>query len=94
MSVVVHPDFQGLGLSRQLLRAFIARMRELGKARIHLMCKERHVPLYQRFGFVYIKRRSRTTAAWPGTRWCSRFRADIGFAAAGPGSERQRIRRS
>ena len=55
MSVVVHPDFQGLGLSRHLLQAFIARMRELGKARIHLMCKERHVPLYQRFGFVYIK---------------------------------------
>lgn len=55
MSVVVHPDFQGLGLSRPLLNAFIARMGELGKARIHLMCKERHVPLYQRFGFVYIK---------------------------------------
>ena len=53
--MVVHPDFQGLGLSRHLLQAFIARMRELGKARIHLMCKERHVPLYQRFGFVYIK---------------------------------------
>lgn len=55
MSVVVHPDFQGQGLSRQLLQAFIARMTELGKARIHLMCKERHVPLYERFGFVYVK---------------------------------------
>ncbi|UCZ83943.1 GNAT family N-acetyltransferase [Pseudomonas sp. L5B5] len=55
MSVVVHPDFQGLGLSRQLLEAFIARMAAAGKARIHLMCKERHVPLYARFGFVYLK---------------------------------------
>ncbi|WP_025126890.1 GNAT family N-acetyltransferase [Pseudomonas sp. PH1b] len=55
MSVVVHPDHQGTGLSRQLLLAFIARMASLGKARIHLMCKERHVPLYQRFGFVYLK---------------------------------------
>ncbi|MGC5701343.1 GNAT family N-acetyltransferase [Pseudomonas sp. NFXW11] len=55
MSVVVHPDYQGLGLSRQLLQAFIAGMTAAGKARIHLMCKERHVALYQRFGFVYIK---------------------------------------
>ncbi|KAF0865225.1 GNAT family N-acetyltransferase [Pseudomonas sp. LD120] len=55
MSVVVHPDFQGQGLSRHLLQAFIARMSELGKARIHLMCKERHVPLYQRFGFHYVQ---------------------------------------
>ena len=55
MSVVVHPDFQGQGVSRQLMQAFIAGMRELGKTRLHLMCKERHVPLYQRFGFVYCK---------------------------------------
>ncbi|MGE7956392.1 GNAT family N-acetyltransferase [Pseudomonas sp. NPDC089530] len=55
MSVVVHPDYQGLGVSRQLLEAFIERMRGLGKASINLMCKERHVPLYERFGFVYLK---------------------------------------
>ncbi|BBN56761.1 N-acetyltransferase [Pseudomonas chlororaphis subsp. aurantiaca] len=55
MSVVVHPDYQGLGVSRRLLEAFIERMRGLGKASINLMCKERHVPLYERFGFVYLK---------------------------------------
>lgn len=55
MSVVVHPDYQGQGVSRQLLEAFIERMRGLGKASINLMCKERHVPLYERFGFVYLK---------------------------------------
>ncbi|AZC65149.1 GNAT family N-acetyltransferase [Pseudomonas chlororaphis] len=55
MSVVVHPDYQGQGVSRRLLEAFIERMRGLGKASINLMCKERHVPLYERFGFVYLK---------------------------------------
>lgn len=55
MSVVVHPDFQGQGVAKRLMHAFIARMREQGKASIHLMCKERHVPLYAGFGFVYLK---------------------------------------
>lgn len=55
MSVVVHPDFQGRGVAKQLMQAFIQRMTEMGKSSIHLMCKERHVPLYQGFGFVYIK---------------------------------------
>ncbi|NKF28692.1 GNAT family N-acetyltransferase [Pseudomonas sp. BGM005] len=55
MSVVVHPDYQGLGLAKRLLGEFIDRMREQGKATIHLMCKERHIPLYAGFGFAYIK---------------------------------------
>jgi ribosomal protein S18 acetylase RimI-like enzyme len=55
MSVVVHPDFQGLGLAKQLMSAFIAHMRELGKIRINLMCREQHVGLYAGFGFAYLK---------------------------------------
>lgn len=55
MSVVVHPDYQGLGLAKRLLGEFIERMRAQGKATIHLMCKERHIPLYAGFGFAYIK---------------------------------------
>ena len=55
MSVVVHPDYQGQGLAKVLLGEFIERMRGLGKASIHLMCKERHIPLYAGFGFAYIK---------------------------------------
>ncbi|MFJ4197079.1 GNAT family N-acetyltransferase [Pseudomonas sp. NPDC089534] len=55
MSVVVHPDYQGQGLAKLLMTAFIERMRGLGKATIHLMCKERHIPLYAGFGFAYIK---------------------------------------
>lgn len=55
MSVVVHPDYQGLGLAKRLLGEFIERMRAQGKATIQLMCKERHIPLYAGFGFAYIK---------------------------------------
>ncbi|APC17951.1 GNAT family N-acetyltransferase [Pseudomonas frederiksbergensis] len=55
MSVVVHPDFQGQGLAKRLMTEFIARMRDLGKIRINLMCKERHVPLYAGLGFAYLK---------------------------------------
>lgn len=55
MSVVVHPDYQGQGLAKRLMAEFIERMRGLKKTHIHLMCKERHVPLYAGFGFAYIK---------------------------------------
>lgn len=55
MSVVVHPDFQGKGYSSRLMAAFIERMAKMGKKTIHLMCKERHVPLYAKFGFGYVK---------------------------------------
>lgn len=55
MSVVVHPDYQGKGYSSKLMAAFIARMRGLGKQTIHLMCKDRHVSLYEKFGFSYVK---------------------------------------
>lgn len=55
MSVVVHPDYQGQGLAKRLISEFIARMRGLNKASIHLMCKERHVAFYAQFGFIYLK---------------------------------------
>ncbi|MFJ7313953.1 GNAT family N-acetyltransferase [Pseudomonas sp. NPDC098747] len=55
MSVVVHPDYQGQGLAKRLLAEFIERMRGMDKATIHLMCKEKHIPLYAGFGFAYIK---------------------------------------
>lgn len=55
LSVVVDPAQQGRGLSRALMEEFINRMKERGKAAIHLMCKEHHVPLYEKFGYLYIK---------------------------------------
>lgn len=53
LSVVVDPAYQGKGLSRALMEAFVAHMRDRGKATIHLMCKSDHVPLYEKFGYRY-----------------------------------------
>jgi GNAT superfamily N-acetyltransferase len=53
MSVVVAPEFQGLGYSKRLMQEFINRMSELGKKTVHLMCKEHFVPFYEKLGFHY-----------------------------------------
>lgn len=55
MSVVVDPAQQGNGLSRALMVEFVQRMRRMGKAAIYLMCKELHVPLYEKFGYRYLR---------------------------------------
>lgn len=55
MSVVVDSAHQGIGLSRALMNEFVDRMRKMGKSAIFLMCKEHHVPLYQRFGYKYLR---------------------------------------
>jgi len=53
MSVVIDPAYQGRGWARPMMRTFVERMRQAGKKRIHLMCKQRHVDLYARQGFQY-----------------------------------------
>jgi ribosomal protein S18 acetylase RimI-like enzyme len=53
MSVVVDPAHQGLGLSTALMSEFVKRMTDAKKETIHLMCKEHHVPLYEKFGYRY-----------------------------------------
>jgi GNAT superfamily N-acetyltransferase len=55
MSVVVDPAHQGRGYSTLLMREFVARMRRAGKATIQLMCKSRHVDLYAKQGYRYVK---------------------------------------
>jgi ribosomal protein S18 acetylase RimI-like enzyme len=55
MSVVIDPACQGKGFAPLLMRAFVDRMRAQGKKTIHLMCKERHIELYRRFGYAYVK---------------------------------------
>lgn len=55
MSVVVDPSHQGEGLSKVLMIEFVERMRRMGKSTIHLMCKEHHVPLYEKFGYRYLQ---------------------------------------
>lgn len=55
MSVVIDPAHQGKGLASAMMGAFVARMRGLGKRTLHLMCKERHVALYERLGYRYVR---------------------------------------
>jgi len=55
MSVVVEPAQQGKGLSRALMVEFVGCMKKMGKSTIYLMCKEHHVPLYERFGYSYLQ---------------------------------------
>ena len=55
MSVVIDPAHQGKGYASPMMRAFVERMRAMGKRTIHLMCKERHVELYARMGYRYVQ---------------------------------------
>ncbi|ARP78089.1 GNAT family N-acetyltransferase [Bordetella genomosp. 6] len=55
MSVAIDPACQGRGYATLMMRAFVARMRALGKRTIHLMCKQRHVALYERLGYRYVR---------------------------------------
>ena len=55
LSVVVDPAHQGEGHARALMDEFVRRMRGLGKATIHLMCRDHHVPLYERLGYRYVR---------------------------------------
>lgn len=55
MSVVIDPAHQGRGLASPMMARFVEQMRQAGKCSIHLMCKERHVGLYQRMGYRYVR---------------------------------------
>ena len=55
MSVVVDPEYQGQGLSTALMVEFSKRMASIEKETIRLMCKEHHVPLYEKFGYRYVQ---------------------------------------
>ncbi|WP_252088757.1 GNAT family N-acetyltransferase [Pseudomonas sp. MWU13-3659] len=57
MSVVLDPAHQGQGQGHagRLMARFVEQMRERGKATIHLMCKDRHVGLYEKLGYRYVR---------------------------------------
>lgn len=55
MSVAIDPAHQGKGYASVMMRTFVAQMSGMGKKSIHLMCKERHVGLYERLGYRYVK---------------------------------------
>ena len=54
LSVVVHPDFQGMGFAKHLMNAFIEKMKGLQKKEIFLICQTSLVDMYKKSGFVYI----------------------------------------
>jgi hypothetical protein len=47
---------KGKGLSAILMHNYVLRMRQLKKESIQLMYKDRHIALYEKFGFRYVKR--------------------------------------
>jgi len=51
LSVAVDPAHQGCGHAGRLLREFAGRMRQAGKSAIHLICREHHIRLYEKFGY-------------------------------------------
>lgn len=55
MSVVIAPAHQGNGYAKPMMREFVRRMVEMDKRTIHLMCKERHVGLYEKLGYRYVR---------------------------------------
>lgn len=55
MSVVIDPAYQGCGYASVMMKTFVQQMRQAGKQTIHLMCKQRHVDLYARQGYRYVK---------------------------------------
>ena len=55
MSVVVDAAFQKNGYASNLLANFIHKMKNLGKSSIHLICLTKHIKLYEKHGFKYIK---------------------------------------
>ena len=54
------------------MEEFLGRMTELGKAEVHLICKEPLVPLYESFGFTYLRP---SASAHGGATWHEMARA-------------------
>lgn len=52
-SLAVLPEFQGNGISKQLMKGFIDVSRDLGKEKILLICKSELISYYQNYGFSY-----------------------------------------
>jgi len=52
-SLAVLPEFQGNGISKQLMARFIEVSKTLKREKILLICKSGLVPYYQNYGFLY-----------------------------------------
>lgn len=65
-SIAILPELQAHGLSTPLLVAYLERARTSGRRSVLLLCKERLVPYYARFGFVD---RGPSASTHGGARW-------------------------
>jgi ribosomal protein S18 acetylase RimI-like enzyme len=54
MSVVVHPDYQGMGMAGKLMESFIRAKEEMGKADIFLICQRELINMYSKYGFIHV----------------------------------------
>lgn len=52
-SLAVLPEFQGTGISKQLMSRFIEVSKDLKKGKILLLCKSELIPYYENYGFLY-----------------------------------------
>ena len=52
-SLAVIPEFQGDGISKQLMLRFIEVSKDLKKEKILLLCRSELIPYYQNYGFLY-----------------------------------------
>ncbi len=52
-SLAVLPEFQGNGISKQLMARFIEVSRALKKEKVLLICKSELITYYQNYGFLY-----------------------------------------
>lgn len=52
-SLAVLPEFQGSGVSKELMSKFIGISKDMKKEKILLICKTNLIPYYQKYGFLY-----------------------------------------
>ena len=51
VSLVVMPEYRGLGLGREIMRVYAERERAKGRKRMILTCVEKKIKMYEKFGY-------------------------------------------
>lgn len=77
--VDVHPMYQGRGFGGMLIKEMIRETKAMGREGIVLLCKERMIPFYEKFGFV---QEGLSESSHGGEKWYSmriRFRSSKDF---------------
>lgn len=53
-SLAILPEYRGRGIAKLLLTKQIENFRKLNKEKVLLICRKDRMPLYEKFGFVFI----------------------------------------